>query len=110
MIKYNAGVDPKVLDLKLQKALFFISKASTFDIIATSGLRSPEHNASVGGVPDSAHLKGMALDLACLDDKSRYWIVYWAFMAGVKRVGIATDHVHLDIDYSKMTPCMFFDN
>jgi len=32
-------------------------------IIITSGYRTPEHNAAVGGVPNSTHTKGMAADI-----------------------------------------------
>lgn len=110
MIKYNPNVDVKALNQKLQKALFFLSKASTFDIIATSGLRTPEHNAEVGGIPSSSHLTGLAIDLACADSKQRFSIVYWAFLAGFKRIGIAPDHIHLDIDLQKINPVLFLEN
>lgn len=32
-----------------------------------SGYRSPKHNADVGGVPNSYHLRGMAADIAVRD-------------------------------------------
>lgn len=32
-------------------------------IIVNSGYRSPEHNAKVGGVPNSQHVKGTAADI-----------------------------------------------
>lgn len=32
-------------------------------IVITSGYRSPEHNAKVGGVANSQHIKGLAVDL-----------------------------------------------
>lgn len=34
-------------------------------IIITSGYRCPELNAAVGGVSDSAHVKGLAADIIC---------------------------------------------
>jgi hypothetical protein len=110
-IKYNPGVNPKLLDQKLQKALFFIDKASTFEIICTSGLRTPEHNAEVGGSPTSSHLKGLACDFSTPDSKTRYWIRYWAYMAGIRRLGQPKigDHLHLDIDYTKVNPCDFIE-
>jgi uncharacterized protein YcbK (DUF882 family) len=64
----------------------------------SSGLRSAEHNASVGGKEDSTHLKGLAVDLVVSDSVSRYKIVGALFHAGFRRIGIYTDgHVHCDI-------------
>lgn len=34
-------------------------------IIVTSGYRCPEHNAAVGGVPNSQHVLGNAADIVC---------------------------------------------
>ena len=34
-------------------------------IINTSGYRTPEHNSAVGGMLDSWHMKGMAVDCYC---------------------------------------------
>lgn len=31
-------------------------------MVVTSGFRCPDHNAAVGGEPDSHHMKGMAMD------------------------------------------------
>ena len=36
-------------------------------IIVNSGYRSPEHNAAVGGVPNSYHVQGLAADLRPMD-------------------------------------------
>lgn len=36
-------------------------------LTVTSGYRCPEHNADVGGVPDSLHIKGLAADLVPAD-------------------------------------------
>ncbi|KQC10526.1 MAG: peptidase M15, partial [Candidatus Cloacimonas sp. SDB] len=36
--------------------------------IITSGYRCPKHNREVGGVKDSAHVKGLAVDIAVPDN------------------------------------------
>ena len=38
-------------------------------ILVNSGFRCPLHNASVGGVANSQHVKGEAADLHCDDDR-----------------------------------------
>jgi len=37
-------------------------------IYVTSGYRCPKHNAEVGGVPNSQHMRGEAADIHCSDN------------------------------------------
>lgn len=68
----------------------------------TSGFRTPEKNASVGGKPNSAHLTGDAVDLSCTDASTRYKILDSLFAVGFVRLEVAQDHIHADI--SKILP------
>ena len=38
-------------------------------IVVNSGYRCPKHNAEVGGVKNSQHMKGEAADVCCADNK-----------------------------------------
>jgi len=67
----------------------------------TSGLRSEEKNKIVGGVENSAHLRGLAVDILCLDDTQEFFIKKGAFYAGFKRILKGNNHIHLDIDETK---------
>lgn len=68
----------------------------------TSGYRSEAHNLKVGGRVGSSHLKGVAVDIACNNSVERSKILKGLFEAGLgRRVGIATNFIHVDADYDK---------
>lgn len=70
-------------------------------VYISSGYRTKEHNLAVGGVSDSAHLKGLAADLSCNDSRERFEIVRIALIIGIRRIGIANTFVHIDSDETK---------
>lgn len=55
----------------------------------------------------SAHLKGLAADIATTDSKSRYKIIEALRMQNVTRIGIGKNFVHCDIDISKSQNVMW---
>lgn len=67
----------------------------------TSGCRCEEHNMSVGGKMGSAHTKGLAADIAVYNSTQRFAFIQSAIKLGVIRIGIATDFIHIDIDFDK---------
>jgi hypothetical protein len=78
-------------------------KISGVPYIITSGYRTPGENAACGGVEDSSHEKGLAVDLRSHDSNSRYQIIKGLIMAGATRIGFYTDaqgnltHIHVDV-------------
>ena len=67
----------------------------------TSGFRTEEHNASVGGKRDSAHLQGCAADIVACTSRDRFLIVTALLEAGFDRIGIGEDFVHVDSSWDK---------
>ena len=68
-------------------------------IVLTCGYRSPEYNAEIGGVPESAHTKGMAADVRAPSDPAMRERLMWSFgAAGFRRVESAPRHFHVDTD------------
>lgn len=66
-----------------------------------SAYRTPEHNAEVGGKPDSAHCKGLAVDIHCIGSRERFLILCALIEVGFTRIGIAKTFIHVDDDKSK---------
>jgi len=70
--------------------------------IITSGFRTQAQNQAVGGVPDSAHTTGEAVDLLVKDSQTRYRVVQGLIGSGFNRIEDCKYHVHADI--SKTLP------
>ena len=61
----------------------------------TSGYRSPEHNAAVGGAKNSFHLRGMAFDVRT-GNLDRTELVRVARQNGFNGIGYYTNFIHID--------------
>lgn len=90
---------------KLDRARMFYG----YPIIITSGYRTPEQNRSIGGVEDSSHVKGFAVDIKVPDQPKLKERLLWSLgCAGFHRVGSYDRHIHADIDTGcKPTPAFW---
>ena len=77
--------------------------------IITSGYRCAKHNEEVGGVAESSHTKGLAVDIAFKNSNQCFKIVRALYDAGFRRIGInfAKSFVHCDVDGSKPQDVLF---
>jgi len=72
----------------------------------TSGYRTKKYNESLSArgykaSPNSSHLKGLAVDIACSSSVDRYHLINCLLDVGFKRIGIANTFIHVDIDDEK---------
>ena len=74
--------------------------------VITSGFRTTEENRAAGGADNSAHLRGLAVDLRVHDSASRYKIIRALIKVGFARIVVyeSDGHVHADIDYALPNP------
>ncbi len=95
----GCGYDGISLDLvnRLQVA----RRLANLPFLVNSGCRCVHHNIVVGGVRDSAHLTGLAADIACRSSRTRYWVLLGLYGAGFTRLTLYHSWVHVDIDRSK---------
>lgn len=64
----------------------------------SSAYRCESHNATVGGVEDSAHTKGRAVDIIARSGFEKWRVVHGLKKAGFNRIGISSKFVHADND------------
>jgi len=70
-------------------------------IRVNSGYRTKAHNSKVGGVSSSSHLKGLAIDVACVKSDDRFEMLTALLEVGFNRIGVASTFIHVDIDKDK---------
>lgn len=69
--------------------------------IINSAYRSPEHNAKIGGKPNSSHIKGLAVDISVTNSRQRFIVLNALLEVGFTRIGIADTFLHVDLDNGK---------
>lgn len=70
-------------------------------LFVASGYRTPERNKQVGGVKNSSHLLGYAVDWADIGDREMIAFLDAAWDAGFRRFGIMANSIHTDDDPTK---------
>ena len=95
------NMSPKILEM-----LDLAREKYDKPIKITSGYRTKAYNQDLKkrgykASPNSSHLKGLAVDIACIDSKSRFELLDILLDVGFNRIGIASSFIHADIDMDK---------
>ena len=72
-------------------------------MIVTSGPRCAFWNDHEKGEKDSEHLAGDGADVAASDGAARYRLLAACFLAGVGRIGVGKDFVHVGVARNRPT-------
>lgn len=98
----RCGCSAADINLLLIERLEAVRAAYAHPIAVTSGVRCRKHNLVAGGVEDSAHLYGLAADLALPADMQHSRHLLLLLLSEFERVGISPlGFVHVDVDPSK---------
>jgi len=73
-------------------------------MVFSSGYRCLKLNKAVGGVANSAHTSGMAVDIEFTTEAHAKKLIEALIKAGFKRIGLGWSFIHVDIDMSKPNP------
>jgi uncharacterized protein YcbK (DUF882 family) len=98
---YFSAKEKKGLSLKLIDKLNRARYLAKTPFCISSGRRTDKKNKKVGGVRNSAHLSGLAVDIKSKTSHQRFKIAKSAIAVGFNRIGIGKTFVHLDIDLTK---------
>ena len=101
MIKYFKEIDDGNMNQEFLIKLDRAREVAQIPFKINSAYRSPEHNAKIGGKPNSSHLRGLAVDISVTDSRSRFIILEALISVGFNRIGIADTFIHVDDDKEK---------
>ena len=89
------------IDPFLVEKLDVARSLANMPFVINSGYRCSTHNKAVGGVANSSHILGKAVDIDTPDMLSRFLLVSTLLDVGFSRIEIAPTWTHVDIDKSK---------
>lgn len=92
------------IDFELVNMLDNARWLAKLPFVINSPCRCQEYNKKVGGVENSSHCKGLAVDIACDNVFNRFNIVSSLLEVGFKRILIYKTFIHVDIDLDKSYP------
>ena len=100
--KYFKEIDDGNMNQEFLDKLDQARELANIPFKINSAYRSPEHNAKIGGKPNSSHLRGLAVDISVRDSRSRFIVLEALIKVGFNRIGIADTFIHVDLSVDKV--------
>ena len=96
------------IDLALVAVLQDSRTATALTYVVSSGCRCEKHNKEIGGKPNSAHLRGRAVDIVCVASQMRYRMIQ-DLIKRFRRIEIRGSWIHADIDSTLLQDVLFLE-
>lgn len=98
----GAKMKPHVL-----RALDALREKVGFPLTINSGYRTEANNKAVKGSANSAHLRGVAVDIKAVGGRAKFDLVKAGMELGFTRIGVGKTFIHLDMDESLPGQCIW---
>ena len=86
------------MDADFLKLLDAVREKARIPLVLSCAYRSKVYDKAKGRSGNSAHTRGLAVDIVCNASRTRYRIVRAALECGITRIGIGRTFVHIDAD------------
>ena len=98
---------PDAIRQRLVEILYTIEQEHERKYAYTSGMRCEACNRKAGGVSDSEHLTGEAVDVAITYSRDRLEYVAELLLLEVNRIGVGANFIHIGISEDHPQNCMW---
>lgn len=96
----NPSCKIEQMDSAFMELLDRIREKAGIPLVLNSAFRSRSYEQMKGRSGNSAHTRGLAVDIRCRSYDNRYKIIKAAIECGINRIGIGKTFIHLDNDTS----------
>ncbi len=110
LCKCGCGAGVERMDPAMLAMLDEARRLAGIPFVVSSAYRCPAHNAAVGGVKDSAHARGHAVDIRCTSSQERFVMLAALMDAGFRRIELAPTWLHVDNDPDKPQDVAFYQH
>lgn len=88
------------MDAAFLDRLDMVRQFAGIPLVLNCAYRSREWDLAKGRSGNSAHTRGLAVDIRCNTSANRWRIIRAAMNCGITRIGVGRSFVHLDADLS----------
>lgn len=102
------GCFTTIINNDLLLMVFAAIRRHTLPLVISSWVRCPEYNKLKGGVYNSGHLVGEAIDIHTFSKDERFKLVQTLMYVGFRRIIIYRRHIHTDLSVIKTSPYLSY--